>query len=220
MARRPRLSTITEGRRFPCLWFRSTSHGKATAGIRNTWFCVVNSQDGVNEMIEIIMAQAKPVLYMAREGSLLTLHVHPEPDCSFIVDLEALGASAFGETTAQMTAGQNEQDENDNRGHGCSLSLASNDEARHHDSRSRSRPLPSLRALLESNSPSMPPKVIFAARGGTSGFLPRRFGVTLGGAVEEIQQLELESRTAAQQPEQLPSGPVSACARSLRCCLE
>ena len=64
-------------------------------GTRGTKFCVVNSQDGLAEMVQTIVSHQGTPLYLAVEASLLVLHIHPEPGCSYILDLDALGASAF-----------------------------------------------------------------------------------------------------------------------------
>jgi hypothetical protein len=142
-------------------------------------------------MMQTIVSQHEAVLYLAVEGSLLTLHVHPEPDCSFIVDLQSLGAAAFdagsGASEAKAEAGQGKTD-----GRGG----FSSDEQRNQD-----EPPPSLREILESPYRK---KVLFDARR-PSNFLAHRFGVTLR-SVENIKSLY--NNTESARP------------RSLRSCLE
>lgn len=204
---------ILEDKPSPCLFFRSTSHSQPTVGIRNTKLCVVDSQDGITEMIETIVSQAKPVLYITVEGPLLVLHVHPEPNCSFIVDLQELGSAAFGHGNAaqKMAVDKIESEQKTDEGDGLT----------HDGPWQQGQPLPSLKAILESKSPSMS-KVLFNSRP-VRKILAGRFGVKLGSAVD-IRRLELECRTAApwqQQQQQMPgiqAGSVGV--RSLRHCLE
>jgi hypothetical protein len=159
-------------------------------------------------MVQSIVSQHQATLYVAIEGSLLVLHVHPEPDCSYIVDLQSLGSAAFeAGSTAHKAAAEAKSEQSDGR-YGFS-----SDGQWHQD-----RQLPNLRAVLESKSASMP-KVFFDSRRPCA-FLAGRFGVKLG-PVEDIQCLELEGRLAAHE-EQAQGGdeakPVEA--RSLRSCLE
>ena len=159
-------------------------------------------------MMQTVISQHQATLYVAIEGSLLVLHVHPKPDCSYIVDLQSLGAAAFEAGCAAHKAAAEAKSEHSDGRYGFSSDAQWQ----------QSSLLPSLKAILESKSPLMP-KVLFGFRRACA-FLAGRFGVKLG-SVEDIQCLELEGRLAAQE-QQAQGGdeakPVES--RSLRSCLE
>lgn len=201
-------SQIREDKPFPCLIFRTvpSCHMTGTNSTGGTRFCIVNTQDGLAEVVQTIACQVKPVLYVAVEGDLLVLHVHPEPDCSYIIDLQALGNPAFEVFGSCKAAAEAEPDGQTDGGHGCRYE----DGQPHTDS---------LRDILESKSPSLP-KVLFKCRQPCAS-LTRRFEVRLG-SVEDIQCLEMEGRRSAQTQQQQARGgrAKSVEARSLRSCLE
>ncbi|KKY37922.1 hypothetical protein UCDDA912_g02139 [Diaporthe ampelina] len=162
----PKLSSIPEDRPFPCLFFRTVPY--AEGGTKRTRFCVVNTQDGLTEMVEAIVSQDKVALYVAVEASLLVLHVHPQLDCSYVVDLQSLGTTAFesceasraregikaleaGKTLspAQVAAAKAEVEE-----------TSGEPRIRSCGKWQQGSPLPSLKAVLEGKSPSVP-KVLF-----------------------------------------------------------
>lgn len=97
-----------EDRPFPGLVFRTASRNHAVniGSTMSTKFCVVNTQDGLAEMIQAITSHQGTTLYVAVEASLLALHAHPQPGCSYIIDLQSLGATAFEprEATEEATA--------------------------------------------------------------------------------------------------------------------
>lgn len=157
-------------------------------------------------MVQTIACQVKPVLYVAIEGDLLVLHVHPEPDCSYIIDLQSLDATAFEVYIAGKAVDEAEPEGQTGRGNGFQSDGCSD--------------IDSLRAILESKSPSMP-KVLFNCRQPCA-FLARKYGVHLG-SVEDIQCLEMEGRSSSQTQQQQQArggGAKSVQARSLRSCLE
>lgn len=167
-------------------------------GTKNTKFCVVNMQDGLAEMIQAIGSQEQTTLYVAVEASLLALHVHPEPGCSYIVDLDALGATAF-EPCEALNAAQE-------------AAAETGPEQPEH----QASPVLSLRAILEGNSI---PKVLFDCRQACA-FLAGRFGVRMG-SVEDIQCLEFVSRPSRLSEEQQEAAVgVGERDRDLRSCLE
>lgn len=201
-----------------------------SGGTRNTKFCVVNTQDGLAEMVETIVSQDKVTLYVAMEASLLVLHVHPVPDCSYIVDLQSLGPAALescegsrareaikaleapedceASSTTQAVSAEAEPEETEGE---CPLGFDGKWQ--------QGSPLPSLKAILESKSPCVP-KVLFDCRQ-TCAFLAGRFGVRIG-SVEDIQCLEFEGRFS-EQDEQRARGDaveISVKLRGLRSCLE
>lgn len=162
--------------------------------MRSTKFCVVNTQDGLAEMIQAIVSQREVQLYVCVEASLLVLHVHPKPGCSYMIDLESLGASAFQPSEAISTAQK-------------AAAEAGREQAEPY-----STSLPSLRAILESNSI---PKIFFDCRPACA-FLAGRFGITMG-SVEDIQCLELEGRLIKHEEGQQDHRRQE---RDLRSCLE
>lgn len=166
-------------------------------GTRGTKFCVVNSQDGLAEMVQTMVWNQGTPLYLAMEASLLVLHVHTEPGYSYILDLEALGASAFEPCEASNVAAQEAAAE-----------------AGLEQTEPQSTGLPSLKAILESKSPSMP-KILFDG-GQACALLAGRFGINMG-LVEDIQCLEIEGRPPGQTDEQKALRGVT---RDLRSCLE
>lgn len=163
-----RYSQIMEDRPYPGLVFRTASRNHAVniGSTRSTKFCVVNTQDGLAEMIQAITSHQGTTLYVAVEASLLTLHAHPQPGCSYIIDLQSLGASAFEPREAAEEAAAETEPEHTER------------PVAH---------LPSLQAILEGSSI---PKVLFDCHQAWA-FLAGRFGVMMG-RVEDIQCLELE----------------------------
>lgn len=162
---------IPEDRPTHSLVFRTASYDHTTniGSTMSTKFCIVNTQDGLTEMTQAIIPQDQTRLYVAVEASLLVLHVHPEPGCTYIVDLESMGATAFEPCEARACEGGLEQKEH------------------------QGAPMPSLRAILESSSF---PKVLFNC-GPACAFLAGRFGITMG-CVEDVQCLESEGRLASQ----------------------
>ncbi|POS73993.1 hypothetical protein DHEL01_v207616 [Diaporthe helianthi] len=208
------MEQIFEDRPSPCALFENTSIIQRTRGNPSTWLSVILFQDELNEMIQTIMSQAKTELYMALEGSVLVLNVQPEDDCCYLIDLKAFGATAFENGNAgEIATWETKREQTDDEG----ISLAPE------ESWQQVPPLPSLKAILESNSPSLR-KVLFDGRR-ASKILARRFGVTLR-SVEDIQSLELECRVAqpwSHEQQQLPlrdaTMPVGPPTRSLRHCL-
>lgn len=186
---------ITEDMPHPSLIFRTASlnHTSHIGGMRSTKFCVVNTQDGLAETIQAIVSQREVQLYVCVEASLLVLHVHPKPGCSYIIDLESLGASAFQPSQA--------------------LNAARKAAAEAGRPRIQPQPasLPSLKTILESNSI---PKILFDCRL-VCAFLAERFGIIMG-SVEDIQCLELEGRSTKHEGQQ-DHGEQQ---RDLRICLE
>lgn len=158
--------------------------------MKSTKFCIVNTWDGLAEMIQTITSQEQATLSMAVEASLLALHIHPEPGCSYIVDLDALGASAF-EAREAFSAAQKAAYK-----------------AGRQQTEQRGGLLPSLRAILEDGSI---PKVLFDCLP-VCAFLAGRFGVNVG-PVEDLQFLEFEGRLNR-------DGPRGNALRDLRSCLE
>lgn len=210
-------SQILEDKASSCLLFRTTPSGQTTGtnSTGSTRFCVVNTQDGLAEVVQTIACQVKPVLYVAIEGKLLVLHVHPEPNCSYIIDLQSLGDPAFEVTGSCKAAAEAEPEERTDGGHGFRSDAGQS----HTDS---------LRTILESKSPSMP-KVFFNSRRPCA-FLAREFEVHLG-SVEDIQCLDMEGRLSSQkqqqqqqqkeEEEEAEGGKAKSVEpRSLRCCLE
>lgn len=203
-ARDPRLLPVSEypanhphpqtsqDRPFPSLVFRTASRDHTThiGGMKSTKFCIVNTQDGLAEVIQTITSQEQATLSMAVEASLLALHIHPEPGCSYIVDLDALGASAFEAREASSAA----------RKAAC--------KAGREQTEQQGGPLPSLRAILEDSSI---PKVLFDCRP-VCAFLAGQFGVKMR-SVEDVQCLEFEGRLNR-------DGPRGNALRDLRSCLE
>ncbi|KAL2286571.1 hypothetical protein FJTKL_06920 [Diaporthe vaccinii] len=159
--------------------------------MRSTNFCVVNTQSGLAEVIQAILSPEQTTLSMTVEASLLVLHIHPEPNCSYVVDLESLGAAAFEPCKARECE---------------AVSAAS--EAGREQTEYQGGPVPSLRAMLEGSSI---PKVLFDCRP-VCAFLAGRFGVNMR-SVEDIQCLEFEGRLNRE-------GPRGDVARELRSCLE
>lgn len=186
---------IPEGVPLRSLVFRTASLDHTT-GTKNTKFCVVNTQTGLAEMIQAIISQDQVTLFVAVEASLLALHVHPVPDCSYIVDLEALGTTAFEACEAPIT----------------SQEVAA--EAGPEQSEHQISPVLSLRAILEGNSI---PKVLFDCRRACA-FLADRFGVRMR-SVEDIQSLEFVSRPVRLEEEQQRAA-IGERERDLRSCLE
>lgn len=187
---------ITEDRSYPSLIFRTASRNHTThiGGVRSSKFCVVNTQDGLAEMIRAIVSQREVELYVGVEASLLVLHVHQEPGCSYVVDLESLGPSAF-QPCEVLDAAQK------------APAKAGRPQAEPH-----STSLPSLRAILESNSI---PKILFDCRPACA-FLAGRFGINVG-SVGDIQCLELEGRLIKHEEGQQDHRRQE---RDLRSCLE
>lgn len=144
-------------------------------------------------MIQAIVSQSEVELYIGVEASLLMLHVHPEPGCSYIIDFESLGASAFQHWETLRTAQKAAV------------------EAGWPQIQPQPSNLPSLRAILQSSSIS---KIFFDCRQACA-FLGGRFGITLG-SVEDIQCLEREGRSIKHEGQQCHSGRE----RDLRRCLE
>lgn len=163
--------------------------------MRSTKFCVVNTQSGLAEVIQAIVSPEQTTLSMAVEASLLVLHIHPEPNCSYVVDLESLGAAAFEPCTARECEAVSAARE--------AASEAGREQTEYHGG-----PVPSLRAILEGSSI---PKVLFDCRP-VCAFLAGRFGVKMS-SVEDIQCLEFEGRLNRE-------GPWGHVARELRSCLE
>lgn len=163
--------------------------------MRSTKFCVVNTQNGLAEMIQAIVSHDQTTLYVAMEASLLVLHIHPEPNCSYVVDLESLGATAFEPYEARACEA-------------VSPARKAASEAGKEQTEHPGGPVPSLRAILESSSI---PKVLFDCRP-VCAFLAGRFGVNMRG-VEDIQCLEFEGRLNRE-------GPRGYASRDLRSCLE
>lgn len=186
---------ITEDRPHPSLVFRTASlkHSTHIGGLRNTKFCVVNTQDGIAEMIHAIVSQREVQLYVCVEASFLVLHVHPKPGSSYIIDLESLGASAFQPSKVLYTARKAAA------------------EAGRPQVQPQPASQPSLKAILESNSI---PKVLFDC-GPASASLAGRFGIEMG-SVEDIQCLELEGRSTKYEGQQGHGRRE----RDLRICLE
>lgn len=193
---------IPEDTPLHALVFRTASLDHTTNagdGTENIKFCVVNTQDGLAEMIQAIVSQEQTTLYVAVEASLLALHVYPQPDCSYIVDLEALGATAFEFREACKAPNAAHQAE------------AGTEQPEYQVS-----PVLSLRAILEGNSI---PKVLFDCRQACA-FLAGRFEVRMG-SVEDIQCLELVSRPVRLSEEQQEAAvAVGERDRDLRSCLE
>lgn len=173
------------------LVFRTASLDHTT-GTKNTKFCVVNTRDGLAEMIQTIASQDHTMLYVAVEASLLVLHAHPEPGCVYIVDLEPLGAIAFEPCEAPNVAQE--------------AAVVAGPEQPEHQL--------SLRAILEGNSI---PKVLFDCRQAFA-FLAGRFGVRMR-CVEDIQCLEFVSRPVRLSEEQQRVA-IGERERDLRSCLE
>lgn len=189
---------IRDDKPFHSLIFRTASRDHTThiGTMRSTKFCVVNTQDGIAEMIQAIVSHDQSALYMAVEASLLVLHIHPEPDCSFVVDLDSLGATAFEPCEARacqaVSAAQNATPEAGGR----------------EQTEDQGGPMPSLRAILEDNSIL---KIHFDCRP-VFAFLAGRFGVNMR-SVEDIQCQEFEGRLNRE-------GAQGYVARDLRKCLE
>lgn len=144
-------------------------------------------------MAQAILSQREVELYIGVEASLLVLHVHPEPGCSYVIDLESLGASAFQpcETLNAPRKGVAEGGRAHIQEHPASL--------------------PSLRDILESSSI---PKILFDCRQACA-FLAGRFGITMG-SVDDIQCLEREGRSIKHEEQQDHGGRE----RDLRRCVE
>ena len=198
----------------------------AEGGTKRTRFCVVNTQDGLTEMVEAIVSQDKVALYVAVEASLLVLHVHPQLDCSYVVDLQSLGTTAFesceasraregikaldaGKTLspAQVAAAKAEVEE-----------TSGEPRIRSCGKWQQGSPLPSLKAVLEGKSPSVP-KVLFDCSQACA-FLACQFGVRMG-SVQDLQCLELEGRsTREKERREWGDGMNLLRLRDLRSCLE
>lgn len=163
--------------------------------MRSTKFCVVNTQNGLAEMIQGIVPHDQTTLYVAMEASLLVLHIHPEPNCSYVVDLESLGATAFEPCEARACEGASPSEK--------AASKAGREQTDH-----QGGPVPSLRVILEDDSIR---KVLFDCRP-VCAFLAGRFGVNMR-SVEDVQCLEFEGRLNKE-------GPRGDMARDLRSCLE
>ncbi|KAK7699295.1 hypothetical protein SLS64_011753 [Diaporthe eres] len=164
--------------------------GSAAAAVLFVMGKINSVQMNPAEMIQAIISQYQTMLYMAVEASLLVLHIHPEPDCSYIVDLESLGATAF-ESCETVSGAQKPASE------------AGQEQAEHQRGF-----MPSLRSILEDISI---PKVLFDCRPACA-FLAGRFGITMR-SVEDIQCLEFAGRLVDQRA----GGEAS---RDLRSCLE
>lgn len=187
---------ITEDRSYPSLVFRTASRNHTThiGGVRSSKFCVVNTQDGLAEMIRAIVSQREVELYVGVEASLLVLHVSQEPGCSYVVDLESLGPSAF-QPCEVLDAAQK--------------ALA---KVGRPQTEPQSAGLLSLKSIFESNSI---PKFFFDCRPACA-FLAGRYGINMG-SVEDIQCLELEGRLIKHEEGQQDHGGQE---RDLRSCLE
>lgn len=187
----------SEDRPSHSLVFRTASRDHTThiGGMRSTKFCVVNTQNGLAELVQAIVSPEQTTLSMAVEASLLVLHIHPEPNYSYVVDLDSLGATAFEPCEARDCEAVSAPRE--------AASEAGREQTEYHDG-----PAPSLRAILEGSSI---PKVHFDCRP-VCAFLAGRFGVNMT-SVEDIQCLEFEGRLNRE-------GPRGYASRDLRSCLE
>ncbi|ROW11944.1 hypothetical protein VPNG_05216 [Cytospora leucostoma] len=176
------MSSTLEDRPYPCLFFRSVpSETTWSMGrTRSTKFCVVDTQDGVAELIQTIVSVDDAVIFLFLHGSLLA--VHPQPSTRvYIIDLDLLGPSAL------------EARQNFSPDQAAAAATADGVDYPQYPRWNDVCRLPSLRAIFE--SPTIP-KVLFDCRGAMS-TLHRRYRIELRG-VEDIQLMESAGRRPLQ----------------------
>ncbi|KUI61001.1 hypothetical protein VP1G_08183 [Cytospora mali] len=195
------LSSITEDRPYPCLFFRSVPSERTWAMGRtsSTRFCVVDTQDGVAELIQTIISINDAVLYLHFQGPFLTIHLQ-STNRVHIIDLQVLDPAAF-EVRQNFSPAQ----------------AAATSGVKGSDTRwNETGRLPSLKAILE--SPYIP-KIVFDSRDTTS-TLYQRYRIRLCG-LEDIQLMELIGRTLPTQDLRFHrKGAMVPELRDLRRCLE
>lgn len=169
---------------------------------RSTRFCVVDTQDGVAELIQTILSVDDAVLLLFLRGPLLAVHLQPSSRV-YIVDLELLGPAALEARQRSSPA----------QAAAAAEAVGKPPDPRWDDVCR----LPSLRAIFE--SPTIP-KVLFDCRGAIS-TLRQRYEIELRG-VEDIQLMEGAGRRPPQaQQLHFHRNRVGAPGlRELRSCLE
>ncbi|KAK7731824.1 hypothetical protein SLS53_008645 [Cytospora paraplurivora] len=163
------LSSTSEERPYPCLFFRSVpSETTWSMGrTRSTRFCVVDTQDEVAELIQTIVSVDDAVLFLFLHGSLLAVHLQSS-NRVHIVDLELIGQEAL-EARQKFSPAH---------------AAAAAAEGLHHPEYPMWNDvcrLPSLRAIFE--SPTIP-KVFFDCRGAMS-TLRQRYKIELRATEEK-----------------------------------
>lgn len=141
----------------------------------STRFCVVDTQDGLAELIQTIVSIDDAVIFLRLRGPFLVVHMQ-STNHVHIVDLLVLGETVFGTrqnfspAQAAATVVKGHDDGRDPRWSDIGL-------------------LPSLKAILE--SPSIP-KILFDCRP-TTAKLHQRYRIDMCG-VQDIQLIELAAR--------------------------
>lgn len=140
-----------------------------------TRFCVVDTQDGMAELIQTIVSIGDTVLFIYIHGPCLIIHLH-FTNRVHIVDLQVLGPTAF-ESRQSFSPAQ------------AAATVATGPDISRDPRWSDIGRLPSLKAVLE--SPSIP-KILFDCRPTTT-TLHQRYRIGLCG-VQDIELMELAGR--------------------------